>query len=355
MSGESADPNLEIVGYLLHHLDLKSKTCEVASPPKDASELNEYLAALLSEVQDSKQSRSYELEQVETSFCDLLTHFSIDSSAFGPGLAEKLAQDLLEAEIETEERYKNLAKDKKGLIKKGSFLQCIYLIGKEPHYLAVKIEHESFIHEDDFSRKFGLGESRKLYKACMVLFDEQKHPVRYLVFDTNQTPAVYWTRDVFGLKPVRNDAENTKVAIKQVVTSLGRIKSESLIDYNLLRNASIAAFKKKGVMNFDSFVEEVFASYEPHSKSLKEKWPKVVERIAKLLEGGKFDGQFNLVPSAVGYTSQKIKLDPQMTLVYEEGAADLESKVWASKTKDGRNVVVIDAPDAIDQFQFKEW
>ncbi|TKR53589.1 hypothetical protein D7I39_20260 [Allopusillimonas ginsengisoli] len=217
------------------------------------------------------------------------------------------------------------------------------------------MEHQAFLDEVDYIRKIGLGESQKVYKACAVSFDGQGQPAAFSIYDTNRKPSVYWWNDMLELVAKRDDEENTKTAITEVVRVLNSIKKTAPVDYTLLRNAAVTAFKQTGVMKFDDFVTRTFQNYVPQEPSLVTKWNGVVDRLRALPSKGRFDGQFDLVSSAVPFKRQTIKLSTQISLNYDENIPNLSDKIWSTTTPDGRNVVVVDAPDASDKFAHKPW
>ena len=221
------------------------------------------------------------------------------------------------------------------------------------HNLAVgtytlSVEREGF-------RRIGLGESQKIYKACRVDFDAKGRPQQALVFDTNTKPSVYWWSAVWELRPVRSDELNTKEAVQHVVHALHKIRKKAPADYTILRNATVAAFKQNAAMDFDQFVTSTFATYTPVEAALANELPKLVNEIRELPTKKKFDSHFALVPAAVPYKQVKVELNTGITLSYTEDLPHLEDRIWATRTDDGKNVVVVDAPQAAKQFPFKAW
>jgi hypothetical protein len=272
-----------------------------------------------------------------------------------PTAAESLANRLLRIEVATDERYAHLASTGTTHVKRGSFLQFLFESSGTLGYLAVKVEHQSILDEIDFKRRVGLSESQRLYKACRVHFDAAGAPQQAVVFDTNAKPSVYWWNDVWELQPVRSDEVNTMDAVKHVIHRLKRIKKTSPVDYTILRNATIAAFKQTGAMDFDQFVTSTFATYAPIEAGLASELPQLVSDLRVLPSKKKFDSHFTLAPMAVPYKQLKVELNTGVTLSYDEDLAYLSDRIWASRTDDGKEVVVVDAPAASKIFQYKPW
>lgn len=343
-----------ILGTTLHHLDVEKKKYVALPVPGKIADLQTYLESLLAEVDAKTQSRAYLLNSATTEFAVSLASFH-HGRALVPAAAEALVARLLRMEVATDQRYGHLSVGVGPHVKRGSFLQVLYEKSGVLSYLAVKVEHQAFLDESDFKRRIGLGETQKIYKACRLEFDATGKPLQALVYDTNSKPSVYWWDDVWELHPVRSNEVNTKDAIEHVIHRLNKIKKISPVDYNLLRNASVTAFKQAGAMDFDHFVTSTFAGYTPVEPSLVNQLPKLVNDL-KLLPANKgFDGHFTLAPAAVPYKARKIELTDGIMLSYSEELPHLADKIWSTKTKDGKSVVVVEAPEAAKMFTFKAW
>lgn len=355
MNGIASELDAKILSTSLHHLDIEAQTCNSVAIPVDKADLETYLSALLLEIHGRPQNRLYALASPTTEFATSLNAFFGSRDLVAAPETQALAGRLLRIEVNTEERYGHLDKSGKGLLNKGSFLQFLYLDGGSLSYLGVKIEHQRFIDETDLKQKIGLGESNKIYKACKVSLGANGTLGQVFVFDTHSRPSTYWWKEVLELQQLRSDALNTETAVKSVVKALGKVKELSPADYTILRNATIAAFKQTETLNFDDFVTNTFASYVPLSSALAEELPSFVTKLRSLPEKRKFDGQFTLVPSAVPFRRQIIKVSDQISVAYDEDIPDLPDKIWYSKTPAGQSVLVLDAPNAAGTFIEKPW
>ncbi|MCY1414524.1 hypothetical protein D9M71_299770 [compost metagenome] len=355
MNGIASELDAKILSTSLHHLDIEAQTCDSVTIPVDKADLESYLNALLLEIHGRPQKRLYALVSPTTEFATALNAFFGSQDLETAAETQALAGRLLRIEVNTEERYGHLDKSGKGLLKKGSFLQFLYLDGGALSYLGVKIEHQRFIDENDLKQKIGLGETNKIYKACKVSLDSDGNFGNVFVFDTHSRPSTYWWKEVLELQQLRSDALNTETAVKSVVKALSKVKELSPADYTILRNATIAAFKQTETLNFDDFVTKTFATYAPLSSVLVEELPSLVAKLRALPEKRKFDGQFTLVPSAVPFRRQTIKVSDQVSVAYDEDIPDLPDKIWCSKTPTGQSVLVLDAPNVAGVFIEKPW
>ncbi|MCO6057935.1 nucleoid-associated protein [Pseudomonas sp. MOB-449] len=355
MNDAVSPPAARILSTSLHHLDLEAQTCNAVPMPVEREDLERYLTELLSEINGRPQNRAYVLASPTTEFATSLRAFFENQDLVTNPHTQALANRLLRIELATEERYGHLDTSGTGHVKKGSFLQFLYLDGPSVAYLGVKIEHQRFLDETDLRRKIGLGESHKIYKACKSTFDSNGSNQQALVFDTNSRPSTYWWKEVLELKQLRTDTFNTETAVKSVIRVIGKIKNTSAPDYTILRNATIAAFKQSGQINFDDFVTTTFSQYAPVNHELIDQLPEIVEKLRELPEKRQFDGHFTLIPSAVPYRRQTVNLSDEISVSYNEGITNLSDKIWSSRTPDGKSVLVIDAPNSTDNFTQKPW
>lgn len=342
-----------VLGTTLHHLDLNRSTCTAATIQTGNSDLGTYLDELLHEISTKPQHRAYQASSLTTEFATSLIGFYQAQGLATTG-AVALAERLLRIELQTDAKYGHL--NPTGThIRKGSFLQYMYQENSRHHYLGVKVDHHAFIDEQDLRKRIGLGQTQKLFKACRVRFDANGVPEETLVFDTNTRPSVYWWREFWELKELRSDRHNTETAIRSVIKCLSPIKKTAPADYTHLRNAAITAFKQASSLDFTVFVDSIFANYQPVEQSLTQTLPTIVDKIRELPTTKKFDVQFTLVPEAVPFRRMNVAVSEEISLSYNEDVANLDDKIWSSKTRDGSDVVIIRATEAAGRFKFKPW
>ncbi|PZQ29010.1 MAG: hypothetical protein DI562_09725 [Stenotrophomonas acidaminiphila] len=308
---------------------------------------------LLLEISSKPQHRAYQLSSSTTEFATSLNSF-YQAQGLAAAEAWALAARLLRIEVQTDSKYGHLNASGSH-IRKGSFLQYMYSENSQFHYLGVKVDHHAFIDEQDLRKKIGLGQTQKLFKACRVTFGANGVPQGALVFDTNARPSAYWWREFWELKELRSDQHNTETAIKSVIKCLNSIRRSAPTDYTHLRNAAVTAFKQSGPLDFTVFVDNIFTNYQPVEPSIADVFPKMVQKIRGLPTTSRFDVQFNLVPGAVPFKRMNVAVSEEISLSYNEDVANLDEKIWSSRTQDGRDVVVIRATEAADRFKFKPW
>lgn len=346
------------ISIVLHHIDVDGNTCTESTVKANSPDLQTYLEDLLAEIENKPQRREFRLASPKTQFATALTSFfaeqSLDSSNEVQDNAEELAKRLLSQEIVAEKKYGHLGRGGAGLLNKGSFLQFLFRNIKGLHYIGVKVEHQLFLDEVDFARHIGIGESNKIYKACVVSYADDGKVDSVLVFDTNYRLSSYWWRDFWELSEKRSDAFNTSTAVSAVVGALSSLRKYSPADYTILRNATVAAFKQKATMDFTDFVEKTFDGYQIDDAEVSKRYQEVVKKI-KLLPAVKgFDTQFDLHPKSVPFKRINLPLTDEVTVSYNEDIANLSEKIWSSKTAEGKHVVMVEATEAAaKRFKFK--
>lgn len=346
MDGSTTTSSRQILSSVMHHIDLSRQAVQKVSISATSADLQGYLEKLLAEIQGQPNKRAYSHSSNASEFATCLTNFTANLVLPTNNHADLLAERLMREEVESIARHPNL-----NPIAKGSFLQFTYQDGTFTRYLGVKIEHTTYIDIDDLIRKAGLADDRKLYKAVSVDLASINLPDIH-VFDTNGSPAAYWWKNFLELHVQRNDSENTKTAIEAVIKTIGLLKNDYPSDHSLLRNAAIAAFKKKTVMRFDDFVNDLLTNYDPIDPQASTKLSIVEQKLRQLPSIKKFDSQFDVDPSVVPYRKRKLILSPEISLSIEEGIDNMEDKIWASKTIDGRNILVIQTEN-VSGFGFK--
>lgn len=341
-----------IVSNVFYKLDVDENKLELVPLPKASSDFDAYLGSLLSEISKKSQKRSYVFQRETTEFYLALSDYFNQTDLVINSHAKSLSKRLLAEEIKAITKYGHLGAEGEGHVKRGSFLQFLYREGAEVFYLGVKVDHQDFLDETDFNKKAGLSLAKKLYKACKVGFDSEGIPLQIKVFDTNQTPAVYWWQEFLELKVLRDDSENTEKASNAVISAIDRLKKKHPVDHTILRNSVIASFKRTTIMNYDDFINDTVANYVPEDNNLK--IVDLVKKLKELPDKKGFDSQFNLVASQVKFRQSKIKLSNEITLTLDDGIDHLDNKIWSEETKDGKKLVVIESAEGFKRFKQKQ-
>ena len=161
---------------VLYHIDLDAPTF-TQSPitlNEESKDLSEYLMALQRDVEKNEHGREYSFKRTTTELYTALMAFSRKSSVTEVPESGSLAAKLHDIERGVDKKYASLAKGRpadQGVVRRGDFLQMLYRQEGKLIYLAVKVDQQKFLDEIDHKNRNGLPHSKKVYKACKVVFD----------------------------------------------------------------------------------------------------------------------------------------------------------------------------------------
>jgi len=340
----------EVLDVRLHQINHELGKAVAVEILSENNDLQSYLTSLRKSITEQQERRSYSFASKSTEFNTALGDFFLGETL--ESASQSLAERLLLKEEATEDRYGHLAKGRDSLLNKGSFLQFLFKSSGKLSYLGVKIEHESYLDENDLKRKSGLPEKSRIYKACVVNFGSDGSRAEALVFETKKSR--YWWDGFLELVMKLSDDENTRRAVRAVVGILTKnLESDFPDDYKDLRNLVVSGFKKKDRMNYNGFIDNLFDTYVPKKEELKSVIPNILEKLKSAPKKKGFDTQFNLIPSAVPYKQIKVKLTSEVELIYVDGMNKISDVIWSEETKDGKKLVVINSPTGFYKFEKK--
>ena len=334
-----------VISTNFFHINVEENSKTKIRTDLNNKDLEVYLETLLIEIHNKEQSRQFILPPDSTIFKQTISTISNSKNLDEKNSGEILADKLLTIEISTDDRYGHLSK-KDTHVKVGSFLQFTFTEKGLLRYLGVKVDHQVILDEIDFKKKAGLGLSEKIYKAFRVDFDEKIQPSRFSIYDSKSKLTKYWWHDFLELIEKNTDTYNTKLASEQVIAKLSSLKTDFPQDYTILRNATIAAFKQEGTMDYFSFIDKTFEHYKSENPYFSEKHTELIKKLKELPQKKKFDTIFTLIPSAVPFRKTTYRLSKDISLSVTEGILNLESKIWRERTLDGKDLVVIETSEA---------
>ncbi|AZF29774.1 hypothetical protein C4J89_0267 [Pseudomonas sp. R4-35-07] len=342
-----------VISTCFFHVDILNKTKEQIAGDLKNQDLEVYLETLLVEINNKEQKRIFDFSEPESAF-KLSTRTVSESADLSVNFAgENLVQKLLDQEITTNERYKHLGKNDGAHVKTGSFLQFIYKENGNLRYLGVKVDHLVILDDIDFKKRKGLSLTEKVYKAFKVDFDDKKSPTCINIYDSKSGLTKYWWAEFLELRERNTDTFNTTTACTETITKLATLKKEFPQDYTILRNATVAAFKQEGSIDYFKFLDATISNYKSDNNEFEEAKQKLIIKLKDLPKNKGFDTVFELVPSAVPFRNTNYKLTTEISLSIREGISNLSEKVWSEITSDGRELVVIESKLA-KQFKRKE-
>jgi L-rhamnose mutarotase len=335
-----------VTSTCLHHIDIGANSSAEFPADLNNRELEVYLETLLREIGEKEQKRSFLFPLQDTDFKKVALAIAKSSDLQKEAVGSFLAERLLAVEVKTSQKYSHLSKKDDTHVKIGSFLQFTYSEKGCLRYLGAKVEHQVILDQVDFKKKAGLGLTDKIYKAVSVEYSPDGTPVDVYIYDSKSKLTRYWWADFLEVQEKNTDTFNTQKASQEIISKLATLKKNFPQDHTVLRNATVAAFKQKGTMDYSVFLDKTIRNYESDNPEFKKAKEALIKKLEVLPAKKGFDTLFVLVPEAVPFRKTTYKLNNDMFLTIKDGTENLEQKVWAEITKDGRELLVIETSEA---------
>ncbi len=331
----------------LHQIDHHLNKIEEIDISNQSQDLRNYTNRLITEITEGTSKRKFEFRRETTEVRNIIGQF-LNASYVGK---ETNAQRLLDVEEEAQERIEHLGIE----IQKGSLFQA-HLENDEEHIVVIsKADQISFLAEDDFTLKSGLPWDKKIFKAFLARFDNQRQVTETFVYDTTPRMARYWWDKYLELDEVYTPEFNTKTALKLLDSKvLNKLNKKYKADHTAIRNKAVGYFQSRETFEINGFLETILNNYDP----VDPEFPKTqtIEKVRNLPEKYNFDSQFPIAPEEV--TSRKVKnkinLTDRMDLILRENIPELESTVKSFRDDEQRKWIAIRTDTGFDHFQVNE-
>lgn len=290
---------------------------------------NDLLNFLKSIAADTRKSSSKREAQfkinsiVKLSLTKMLSNTDIEKNA------NVIAQTLLDSEKNyNDNKMKNLKRE----LKKGSLVITRFKTDAQEIMLVCKIDFEKFLEEKTYEQKLGLSVDKALLKSCLINIENNSLEDSLLLADSNSSISRFWWDEFLKSEFIRDDSQNTAKAFELFESSLTNIHKKSPEDHTDIRNSLISYFKTTKVFKYDEMLERVIRNYSPVSNEVNVK--DIEKKFDKVIEKGKFDGTFNIIPKEIRARAKKVyKLDGDVELTAHgstEGifSAELENESY---------------------------
>lgn len=333
--------------FELVNIDREDKTFKRIELNDVSTDLSDYILKVRKSIIDEKESRVYELRSDSTEVYSSIKKI-IENDTSLQVESEVIAQRLLNIEIDTQTRYDHIAK-----IKKGSLFVSKFQIEDIINVLVVKIEHSSFIDENDFKKHIGLPFENEVLKSCLFQFNLENELASIMAHDSNITISSYWWKTFLELNPLSSDEENTTLAFNALDNFLiKKIKGKSPSDYSLIRNNLIGYFKTRQSFSMTEMAEYVIGSYSPQSSEID--CGGIKKDMYELPQKKHFDSTFNIISSEIKARSKTIvKVNDEIELRILDHADDLISMIHGVIDDTGKKYLKILADDeAYERFNY---
>ena len=263
------------------------------------AEFEDYLQQIFNTITGNKVVKEYE-PRSEDSF----VLKNIRQILFSQVVEEKnkkyftdIAQRLLIKEIEAQQQVNKLNIE----VQVGSLIQAIFYDDKLEKYLYLlaKVEHTSFVNDEDYSFQTGFQkELKKVYKSCIYLIDGSTYDVEGVKIYLDNV-AKYWFDDFLELQEKTSDEINTGRAFKSIDSYLNRtMKKKHPEDRSIIRNAFISYFRTNKLINFEEMISTIFDDYKSVSLENDEQ-ERIRKHLLTLPSQKGFDSLFTVSLSAL--------------------------------------------------------
>ncbi len=303
-------------------------------------QFDEFINRLILHVNINKNVKDYKSTSLSTEVIHSALTISNqpDDEEYVLTVMNVIANRLLSKELNAEQRVSNLNSN----VQRGSLIQSLlYDENSEKYsYLLAKIEHSTFVDDQDFISKTGFPEDdNKIWKTCLLDLSPQDDVIFAKVY--SNTGAKYWNNEFLELVELNNDEDNTNKAFISIDSVLKRkIKIESPHDYTIIRNDVISYFRSVDFFNYEDLIERV-STYIPESMNIEE-YNKTIELLKDLPDKKKFDSQFNSVPAAI---RAKIRtsyvVNTGINLKIDSEIDNLEENIYTYREDTGEHFIVI--------------
>lgn len=258
----------------------------------EQGDLENYIGQLTNQIVSNPRSRSYTtISNTTEAIASIFKFLDNQSQELFAETAGIIANRLLQVEVRTQEKYKQITE-----LQKGSLIQS-YSLGQEGNkYLIAKVEHNAFIDALDLVMHVGLPFEKHVLKYCLIHISHDNEIVYIDIDDTNPKVSHYWWDTFLELRQQNSNEHNTNKAFSTIDQVFSRnLKENSPVDYTFLRNNLVGYFRTHNEFFLEDMIETVIGGYQlekPEGVNIE----KIKESIRKLPETKKFDGRFEITP-----------------------------------------------------------
>lgn len=334
---------MEIIFNRLYKIDISKSEVSILSDLQLTDNLKNYIITLLEAIQDKESDKKYEYKSQTLEFCTLLNKIIIDNEY--DASCTRIADKLLEAEIEAQSKITRLKKDiQKGIL----IISLVEMTDTERKIIISKADYDEFLNESG-EINTGLPLKKRIYKAYTANINQANEIYKIATYDSNTSVSTYWWKEFLELSIVRTDEENTLNAFKAIESKiLNPIKKKSKADYFTLRNSTIRYFRANPEYSTDGYIENVYEGYHPFDSNVNINELKT--KVRDLSQKCNFDNRFTIVRSQI---KSKIKevyhLSNDIDLVVKQ---DIQPNIIKTKQEeDGSKWVMINSNEGYEYFQ----
>ena len=323
----------------VYDIDVSSST---ATPKHNSIQagLNSFLLTLVQTTITDPNRRQFRFKPDSFAKATLNKYFKSSDPALDITLSQELADKLLQVEIKTSSRVKQLNKG----VKRGSLVVCHYKSNDLDCIIATKLDFEKFVERDTYAQKQGLPERNGVLKSCVINVTDGELEDEVYLLDSNKSIASFWSLSFLDSLPFVDDSINTKKAFREITKTFSGLSRSSKADYQQLKNNLISYFSTNASFTVTGLIDALVGDYQPISDKVD--LTEIKSKINALVKDKVFDGSFVIDDKEIkSKYKQTFKLDGGITLTTAEGFNDRIYK----KVIDGENYLLIKTVKGLDQ------
>lgn len=288
---------MQIVALKIHKINIQTNSIDELTYKNTNSDFDKYINDIITDVLKSDKTRSHKFISETSEMYTLITR-SMFQDKFNESV-ERSSQRLLAEEAKAQIKIARLQKE----IQKGILIQTHLKHDNFEKFIICKADDSPYIDEETLKLSNGYPLKRKIFKSCLVTFDNSNAIQSTDVYDL--TSASYWHSEYLELEPLLDDHENTERAFNAIDNAIfSKIKKDSDSDHWELRNALIAKMKTKASFDIIDYAENHIRNYTPTNSSLD--MDKLANKIKELPKKHDFDSVFELEPKAITAKTKKM-------------------------------------------------
>lgn len=297
----------KIKSYSIYNIDNNSAQCKKIDISKENNKnLLPFLITVAANTRSSSSSRKCNFKPdsfIKPLIEDIIKGNDIETQCFA------IASYLAVTEFSKKTDNSGFASN----IKKGSLIITRVQIANEEILIITKIDIEDFFDSKTMALNHGLPVEKGLLKSCLITLENNSFNEPFSLADSNGAISSFWVNNFIGANYIRDNQENTNLAIRSILSVISPINRVSKEDHVELRQNLFSYMNTTKNYVHDDMIEAVIGDYKPVSEKVNTTIIKT--KLTALSTNNKFDGNFEIDKTIVKAKGQNnFKLDHDIVL-----------------------------------------
>ncbi|WEM44737.1 hypothetical protein PTW35_26140 (plasmid) [Photobacterium sp. DA100] len=325
----------------VYDIDVASdKVVRVQDKVEGLGGLNQFLIHISQETINSTNSKTFHFNSGSKTKNLLNSFMASTHTQSDETISTELANKLLSAEKATTKKVKQLHTG----LKKGTMVICHFQSNNRDCLIISKLDFESFLERDTYTKKLGLPEKNGILKSCVINIENNSMSDNVYLLDSNKSISHFWYDLFLETKPLKDDLLNTKTAFREISRTFVGLSRTSKVDYQQLKNNLISYFSTNSNFTTSDLLDSLIGEYKPVSDKVD--LEEIKSKIQSLVVDGKFDGSFVIDDKEIkDKFKQTIKADGGIIISTNKGFND---RIFR-KVIDGENYIIIKTNTGLDE------